>query len=80
MTNTSFNQVQINCWNSSLHLPISVRQPLLQEMEDSLLTALNRSLEIQQLSLSDLISLCALLSNVVYGSFIVGYEAFLFFI
>ncbi|CAN6483726.1 unnamed protein product [Victoria cruziana] len=66
------NEVQINCWNSSLHLPISVRQPLLQEMEDSLLTALNRSLEIQQLSLSDLISLCALLSNVVYGSFIVG--------
>ncbi|XP_031496138.1 serine/threonine-protein kinase ATM isoform X2 [Nymphaea colorata] len=66
------NEVQIHCWNSSLHLPVSVRQPLLLEMEDSLLRTLNRSLEIQQLSLSDLFSLCALLSNVVYGSLIVG--------
>lgn len=52
----------------SIRLPRQVRQPLMQEMEDFIISFVSSEEAVTKLILSDLINICSLLCNWIYSS------------
>nr|GMC69863.1 serine/threonine-protein kinase ATM isoform X1 [Ipomoea batatas] len=67
---SGYKDIQSPC-HQSIRLPRQVRDPLCHEMQNYILEAMNDN-EFEGMLLSDVIFICALLSNFMYNSYITG--------